>query len=58
LQWRIRRPRFLYIGWYIRDAQRHPDVPRLTDEQLAAMELIEEIADDPSIPLRVHDAAK
>ena len=23
-------PRFFYIGWYIRDAQRHPQVPRLT----------------------------
>ena len=29
-------PRFFYLGWYIRDAQRHPEVPRLTDEQLDA----------------------
>lgn len=42
------RPRFFYIGWYIRDAQRHADVPRLTDEQRAAMALIEEIANDPT----------
>ena len=42
-------PRFFYIGWYIRDAQRHPQVPRLTDDQLAAMALVEEIANDPSI---------
>lgn len=42
-------PRFFYIGWYIRDAQRHPQVPRLTDEQLAAMALVEEIANDPAI---------
>ncbi len=41
------RPRFFYIGWYIRDAQRHPDVPRLTDDQLAAMNLVEQIANDP-----------
>ena len=41
-------PRFFYIGWYIRDAQRHPAAPRLTAEQRAAMELIEEIANDPA----------
>jgi hypothetical protein len=39
-------PRFFYIGWYIRDAQRHADAPRLTAEQLAAMERIEQIAND------------
>jgi hypothetical protein len=42
------RPRFFYIGWYIRDAQRHPGAPRLTDAQRAAMEQIEAIADDPA----------
>jgi hypothetical protein len=42
------RPRIFYIGWYIRDAQRHGDVPRLTEEQLAAMALIESIANDPA----------
>ena len=41
------RPRFFYIGWYIRDAQRHAEVPRLTDDQRAAMDLIEAIANDP-----------
>ena len=46
------RPRFFYIGWYIRDAQRHPQVPRLTADQLAAMELIETIANDPAVPRR------
>jgi hypothetical protein len=40
-------PRFFYIGWYIRDAQRHAGVPPLTDEQRAAMALIETIANDP-----------
>jgi hypothetical protein len=40
-------PRFFYIGWYIRDAQRHPGVPPLTDDQLAAMAMIEAIANDP-----------
>jgi hypothetical protein len=41
-------PRFFYIGWYIRDAQRHRTAPRLTPEQLAAMEFIENIANDPT----------
>lgn len=40
------RPRFFYIGWYIRDAQRHPNAPRLTEAQLAAMGAIESIAND------------
>jgi hypothetical protein len=46
-------PRVFYIGWYIRDAQRHPDVPRLTAAQLEAMELIETIANDPSFHLEM-----
>jgi len=41
------KPRFFYIGWYIRDAQRHPGVPQLTDDQVAAMDLIERIANSP-----------
>jgi hypothetical protein len=47
------RPRFFYIGWYIRDAQRHPEVPRLTDQQLEAMELIETIANDPTFHIEM-----
>ncbi len=45
------RLRFLYLGWYIRDAQRHPDVPRLTRTQGELMELIESIANDPAFRL-------
>jgi hypothetical protein len=41
-------PRIFYIGWYIRDAQRHPDAPRLTPEQLEAMEMVERTANDPA----------
>ena len=41
-------PRVFYIGWYIRDAQRHPDAPRLTSAQREAMDLIESIANDPT----------
>jgi hypothetical protein len=41
-------PRVFYIGWYIRDAQRHPQVPRLTNAQREALDLIETIANDRS----------
>jgi hypothetical protein len=41
-------PRIFYIGWYIRDAQRHADAPRLTDAQRDAMDLLESIANDPT----------
>jgi hypothetical protein len=40
--------RFFYIGWYIRGAQRH-DVPRLTPDQTALLDLIDEIATDPAL---------
>ena len=46
-------PRIFYIGWYIRDAQRHPQVPRLTDLQLEALDLIESIANDPEFYLEM-----
>lgn len=41
-------PRVFYIGWYIRDAQRHPEAPRLTEAQREAMDLMENIANDPA----------
>ncbi len=41
-------PRVFYIGWYIRDAQRHPQIPRLTDTQAEALDLLEAIANDPA----------
>ena len=47
------KTRFFYIGWYIRDAQRHPHAPRLTAEQRDAMELIETIANDPAFHLEM-----
>jgi len=40
------RLRMFYIGWYIRDAQRHAGVPRLTGPQLELLELIESLADE------------
>jgi hypothetical protein len=47
-------PRMFYIGWYIRDAQRHPAVPRLTDSQIEAMELVETIANDPAFHIEMN----
>jgi hypothetical protein len=41
-------PRVFFIGWYIRDAQRHAEVPRLTGPQREALDLIESIANDPA----------
>lgn len=46
-------PRVFYMGWYITDAQRHPQVPRLTAEQREAMELVESIANDPAFHLEM-----
>ncbi len=46
--------RVFYIGWYIRDAQRHPQVPRLSKTQVDAMDLIESIANDPETYLEMR----
>jgi hypothetical protein len=46
-------PRIFYIGWYIRDAQRHPQVPRLTEAQVEALDLIETIANDPAFHVQM-----
>jgi hypothetical protein len=46
-------PRIFYIGWYVRDAQRHPTTPRLTPEQLAALDELEAIANDPAFHLEM-----
>jgi len=45
------RLRIFYIGWYIRGAQRHPDVPRLTPQQRELLDLIDGIAADPEFHL-------
>jgi hypothetical protein len=47
-------PRIFFIGWYIRDAQRHEQAPRLTARQLEALELLEGIANDPSFYLQME----
>lgn len=45
------RLRTFYIGWYIRDAQRHPEAPRLTPQQSEVLDLIDAIASDPEFHL-------
>lgn len=49
-------PRIFYVGWYIRNAQRHADAPRLTARQLEAMELLESVANDPAFHLEMDFA--
>jgi hypothetical protein len=44
----------LYIGWYIRNAQRFPEVPRLTTAQRDALDLIDSIANDESFHLDMN----
>jgi hypothetical protein len=41
--------RTFYIGWYIRDSQRHPSAPRLSAPQREVIDLIDAIAEDPAI---------
>ena len=43
--------RTFYIGWYIRDSQRHASAPRLRPGQREVIDLIDEIAADPAIHL-------
>ncbi len=40
-----------FIGWYIRDSQRHDSAPRLTPDQRELLDLIDEIAEDPHLHL-------
>jgi hypothetical protein len=43
--------RIFFVGWYIRNAQRWSEVPRLTTRQIEALELLEGIANDPAFHL-------
>jgi len=40
------RLRTLYLRWYIEQAQRHPDVPRLTTDQIEFLDLVDAVADE------------
>ena len=43
--------RTFYIGWYIRDSQRHDVAPRLTSLQREAIDLLDALAGDPRFVL-------
>lgn len=43
--------KIFFIGWYIRNSQRYPEVERLTSEQLALIDSIERAANDPELYL-------
>lgn len=45
---------FFYIPWYIRKAQRHAHVPRLTPDQHALLDLIDAIAADPTFHITMR----
>lgn len=47
-------PRIFFISWYIRDSQQHAAAPRLTDDQLAALALVENIANDPAFHIEME----
>lgn len=47
-------PRIFYLGWYIRDAQEIPEVPRLTDHQRDAMAMLEQLANDPAFHVEMQ----
>jgi len=49
--WDGERLRTFYIGWYIRDAQRHASVPRLEPAQRELLDLIDALAADPELRL-------
>ncbi|MBW2242834.1 MAG: TauD/TfdA family dioxygenase [Deltaproteobacteria bacterium] len=45
---------FFYIPWYIRKAQRHAQVPRLSPEQTELLDLIDSIAEDPAFHVEMR----
>jgi hypothetical protein len=45
------RLRTFFIGWYIRDSQRHASAPRLTKLQAEAIDLLDALAADPAFAL-------
>lgn len=48
--------RMLFLGWYVRDSQKIADAPRLTAEQLAAVDLLEQIPNEPGMALDMQFA--
>jgi hypothetical protein len=54
LQWRHGRLFSHYSSTYVRSVERFPDVPRFTEAQRAAIDLLETVANDPSVHLRME----
>lgn len=54
LSWYAEELSVLYQRKYIESAQRFPDVPRLTDGQLAALDAFDRAADDPELHLQME----
>lgn len=47
-------PRIFFIAWYIRQSQAHAEAPRLTNDQQAALVLMESIANDPAFQIEME----
>lgn len=47
-------PSLSIIPWFIRQSQVHDDAPRLTDDQLAALDLAEAVMEDPRLCLEMN----
>lgn len=47
-------PRVSVIPWFIRQSQNHPTAPRLTEKQLAALDLFESIANNPTLQITME----
>lgn len=47
-------PRISFIPWYIRQSQTHSEAPRLTSEQVAALNLAEQILHDPALHITME----
>ena len=54
LSWHAGRLTVFYQRQYIESAQRFPDAPRLTDEHVAALDLFDSLAEDPTLHVRMR----
>lgn len=43
-----------YVGRYIKSAERFPEAPRLTEKQIAAMEMFEDLTNDPALHMHME----
>lgn len=47
-------PRIFLISWYVRQSQELTAAPRLTDDQLAALDLVHSITNDPALRIEME----